>query len=392
VKLCVPTNFQAGLIEKLAPWKVHEVYGVIPSLSIGQGRPPLILPHVSQKELEVHAREAKQHGIRVNYLLNAACLDNIEFSRKGLKHIRKILDYLSLLEIESITVATPYLAQLIKRRYPQFEVKTSQFSQINTVQEAKYWEDLGVDTISVDSTVLNRELGLLKTMCEDVHCEVQLILNNACIYSCPYLQYHANVISHASQPGHRSRGFYVDYCKLSCKLRKLQDLSYYIRADWIRPEDVSIYESIGVGYFKLVSREDPADLIVDRVKIYTERKFNGNLLDLIERPARYDPIKVHLKDHLSGLNPFSVDLIKLYKSYKRFQRSRVDIWIDNRRLDGFLEYFRTHSCRDRTCEKCRYCHQVADEVIEADEKKVKEHADSLEAFLDMIIEGDLFRL
>ncbi len=45
-------------------------------------------------------------------------------------------------------------------------------------------------------------------------------------------------LSHASQAGHPSGGFLLDYCFLRCTRMKLADPVNYIRSDWIRPEDL----------------------------------------------------------------------------------------------------------------------------------------------------------
>lgn len=40
--------------------------------------------------------------------------------------------------------------------------------------------------------------------------------------------------------------------------------------------------------------------------------------------------------------------------------------IDNRALDGFLEFFFNVDCHERNCEECQYCHRTAERVVRID--------------------------
>jgi len=43
-----------------------------------------------------------------------------------------------------------------------------------------------------------------------------------------------NLLSHASQRGHRTRGFAIDWCLLWRLYMKARDPVNYVRADWIQ--------------------------------------------------------------------------------------------------------------------------------------------------------------
>lgn len=102
-------------------------------------------------------------------------------------------------------------------------------------------------------------------------CDLQLLVNNSCLQSCPYTSYQKVVVSHASQSRHPSGGFLVDYCYLKCSFLKLAEPVNYIRCDWVRPEDIPRYESLGYNTFKLTERDAPSKVILRRVKAYSEK-------------------------------------------------------------------------------------------------------------------------
>ena len=59
----------------------------------------------------------------------------------------------------------------------------------------------------------------------------------------------------------------------------------YLRANWIRPEDLHLYEELGYHNFKIVERNTPTQILLERVKAYAERRYDGNLLDLVQNYA-----------------------------------------------------------------------------------------------------------
>ena len=53
-------------------------------------------------------------------------------------------------------------------------------------------------------------------------------------------------------------------------------------ADWIRPEDLVHYEALGYDSFKLAGRNLPTEVLITRLKAYAGRRYDGNLLDLVQ--------------------------------------------------------------------------------------------------------------
>jgi hypothetical protein len=188
-------------------------------------------------------------------------------------------------------------------------------------------------------------------------------------------------LSHASQAGHLSKGFFIDYCFLICSRMKLADKVNYIRSDWIRPEDLHYYIDLGYDRFKLVERNIPTEFMLKRVRAYTQGRYDGNLLDLVQgygfqggyEPRRYfrRGLFWNLKYFLS---PFLVNPARLFKIRRLAERQgmlfplpgKPPVYIDNGALDGFLDFFLTNDCSARDCEACRYCHRFAEKAVWVD--------------------------
>ncbi|MFQ5847005.1 MAG: peptidase U32, partial [Candidatus Methylomirabilales bacterium] len=136
MRLSVATNFEPELIEALNGYPVHELFGKLPVDPLGGGRASYMLSPLTKRGLAAHVREAHRHGIRFNYLLNAACLDNREWTRRGQRQIRTLLDWLVEMGVDAVTVSLPYLLDLIKRSYPQLRVTVGVFAGVDHVEKA----------------------------------------------------------------------------------------------------------------------------------------------------------------------------------------------------------------------------------------------------------------
>ena len=70
----------------------------------------------------------------------------------------------------------------------------------------------------------------------------------------------------------------------NCNLPKFQDPSLLLSANWIRPEDVTFYRSLGIRRFKVAGREMPASWLDRAVHAYVAGSYRGNLVDLLTMP------------------------------------------------------------------------------------------------------------
>lgn len=395
MKFSVPTNWQDDLIPKIKKEGVDELYGKLASDYIGGGRPSFMLPHISRKQVSIHIQKAHENGLRFNYLLNALCLDNREFTISGQRKIHKLLDWLLACKVDSVTVSIPYLLQLIKKQYPQFKVCISTMAEINTAERAKYWEDLGADAITLYSPTISRNFQLLKEIKKNLKCRIQLIGNNGCLYNCPFSIYDYLISSHASQFWHESKGFMIPYCIISCRYLRLTDFINFIRADWIRPEDIHYYEDIGIDTIKLTERSSSTGFIAKTVNAYSRRFYDGNLLDIVsplsgENITQQGNTVVTLFYRLRYFfRPFSINIFRLFRLLKTLPQ--INAYIDNRMLDGFLEYFVKGNCNLNSCQDCDYCREVARKVVKIDSSRCSIIIKQYERILNDLLSGKIFK-
>lgn len=390
MKFSVPTNWQKDLVSRIRLDCIGDLYGQLASDSVGGGRASYALPQISRREAALHIQEIRSKGLRFAYLLNATCLDNKEWTSSGQKRIHRLLDWLVSMGVDSVVVSVPYLLQLIKKQYPKFRVSVSTLAGVNSIERAKYWQDMGADEICLFGPDVNRNFSLLQQIRKNIKSRLILIANNGCLYRCPFFIYHGTLNSHASQVNHWSRGFMIDYCRLSCDYRRISEPVNFIRADWIRPEDIHYYEDIGIDKIKFVDRSMKTERISLIVGAYTDRSYAGNLLDLFNFPSHgivFSSWFVRLKYFL---RPFAVNLLKLYRG--RSLLGEMKIYIDNKKLDNFLQKFLKEDCTLTSCQECGYCEKVRKQSVKIDPEYHDRTLKNYRRFLDDIISSKIFKI
>jgi hypothetical protein len=222
---------------------------------------------------------------------------------------------------------------------------------------------------------------MLQSIRQAVKLELQLIANSNCLIFCPLSGQHMVNLSHASQKGHQSRGFMIDYCALRCSSEKLSDPSNYLRSEFIRPEDLDIYTDMGFSSFKILERGAPTAVLAKRVQAYAERRFEGNLLELIQ-PYGYKGAAGSAAGGMANLGKFLKyffrpgvvkhrGVMRLKElAEKRGLIAAMDwdpVYLDNRALDGFLAGMKNIHCRETDCSACGYCSTWTKKAVRVDE-------------------------
>ncbi|MBD3419280.1 MAG: peptidase U32 [Chitinivibrionales bacterium] len=380
MNLSVGYTFDEKLIGQLAEIpQVHEIYGKLDRDIIGGGRSTYTLRPTTRRRLKASIKKAHAHGMEFNYLLNAATLNGLEQSRRGRKRIRGLLDYVVACDVDSVTVAAPFLIKLVKKHYPQLKVRVGVFAVVDGPVKARGWEEMGADTICVSSIAANRNFEVLESIRSAVDCTLQLIVNAACQQGCTHELTHMNLLSNSSRRRDPLRGFAFDYCFLHCSARRLLHPVHFMRSCWIRPEDLHYYEKLGYTSFKIIERSSPADLVLKRVRAYADRSFDGNLWELVAPVAQINRTQhASFGQRLRVIRYlFRPDMMKTatmldLKRYadmlmiRDFSKKHAPVYIDNKALGGFIEGLMKRKCSLAACDTCDYCSSWADKVVHID--------------------------
>lgn len=297
-------------------------------------------------------------------------MNNMEYDSHYHKEILKYLEWISNIGANSVTVTIPFLIQLIKEQFPKLKIRVSTIAHVNSVNRAKFYEMLGADEITLD-VMINRDFKTLEHIQKAVKCKIIVLLTDGCLYQCPFRYYHYNTLGHASQTYQQFERNYIDTCILNCSTIKFSDPTEVIKARWIRPEDLSHYEAIGIDNFKIAGRRMSTEWIARSVKAFSSRRYDGNLIDIIQGFSM----------SFGGLEQKDPNM-KLTETVKK--ESKAKLIIDNTKLDGFIDFFKTQNCL-AMCNECNYCDEWAKKAIEVNEEESQRYVESIKQYMNDIL-------
>ncbi|MBI2916499.1 MAG: U32 family peptidase [Chloroflexi bacterium] len=338
MELVVPTTFEPEFLPQLQGLPVRYVYGSLPD-EPGM-RPMTWVPQIDETILAEHAAQAAALGIDLLYVFNASCLGAQEFSGEGQRWLAYKIGQWQDWGIKAVTVANPYFVHMIKLRAPEIRVHVSMVANIDTLNKAQSWERLGADVLNIHPNV-NRDFAFLQALRQSVRCDLVVLVNEGCLLQCYMREYHANNSSHAIEG--MEKGYFMDYCSAMCARIKIGEPAQILKSPWVLPEDLELYEALGIHKFKIAGRDKSTEWVLRAIQAYSARRFEGNLMDLVTGFTELD----------------------------RFGAGPVPVRVDAASLRGFLAGFQGKDCR-RGCGPCTYCDQWAERCVDI-EATAREH-------------------
>ena len=232
-----------------------------------------------------------------------------------------IMEVMSSFGLSSVTTASPVIAAFLKQHFPALHIRASVNMEIGTPEGVEYLLD------DFDSFYLKREynydLAVLTRMYDICHKngkKLYILANSGCLNFCSARTFHDNLVAHQHEIAQMDNAVtFHGVCTKFLSAGKNKE-NLLAKSNFIRPEDVAIYEELCDG-MKLATRTNFNPLQI--VHAYFNGKFSGNLLDLTE-PAH------------SALFPGEI--------------------IANRKIPEDYAA-RRFSC-DKICEKCDYCKNI----------------------------------
>ena len=402
------TNFDYSLLDYVKEYdnkkKVKSVYGKLKRDVLGGGRSSILLPQLSFSDLEKYVKYCHRAGIEFNYLFNPMCLDNKDVNRKEQSKILHFIDELVEIGIDAITLNSPYMCRVIRKKYPNLKITIGAYAVIYSIQQVDYWREMGANEVTLHHKV-NRDFKLLESMLKyfaGKNINLRLIGNNVCLKDCPFQISHGTEQAHVSKSGDKKLFFDVDL--ISCTYKKIDDFTRIISSEWIRPEDVKIYDELcekcnnPMLSIKLVERTKEVEFLKRTVKAYLDENFDGNLLDILNWPKKQEVEKLDEKAIALGImvDGYNIKKAKMFNDVFDLP----DIYVDNKKLDNFINHFiESNSCMYSHCgcgslsgdNDCNYCSSWAKKVITFDEEKRNNWIEFVGAFLGYFDDRSIFK-
>ncbi|MCX7704874.1 MAG: U32 family peptidase [bacterium] len=312
-------------------YSIDEVY--FAWLNLPSGRAPIenkagYINWEAQKQMEYELKEIKKLGIKLNLLLNASCWGSLSLSVNLANTIISTIDYLeNLIGIDSITAFSPAVAYVVRKNFPEMEIRASVNMRIGTVSAMEQVSEL------FDGFVMQREYNRnlekiteLKKWCDKNGKKLSMLANSGCINFCAVQLFHDNVIAHESEVFTKIN--ITDDIPGNCWTHYKKHENWknlLMNHSWVRPEDVDFYRNF-FQVIKLATRMNPEPEKV--IQAYSMRKYHGNLLDILE------------PNHARLLFPYIID-------NKKFPEN----WLKN-----------ITSCH-KNCKICSFCEETFQSIL-----------------------------
>ena len=266
-------------------------------------------------------------GIVCNLLLNANCYGKESLSRKFYLELGDTVDYLiNVCRLSCITTTSPIIAKFIKNNFSEIEVRASVNMGIENTDGMDYVAEY------FDSYYLKREYNrnlkkLLEARewCNASGKKLYGLANSGCLNFCSAHTFHDNLVAHEKEIAFMDNAYDFEgqcYTYLKNDLKKRE---WFRITNFIRPEDVKMYDGIFDG-IKLATRvnRNPAKII----ESYMEGSYSGALTELLE------------PDHSGMFYP---------------------VIIENKKIpNNFAD--KTLNC-DKNCKTCGYCNSAFDNSL-----------------------------
>ncbi len=375
LKFEVPFNGDDNLVSAYADFKerIVMVYGRAED-GYPQGRKTDKSKPITLENIFKQAETVKKWGVKFNYLINGTSFSNREFSKEYRRSFVSFVKNLASHGVNIVTIGNLHLLEIISNEVPEIEIFASVLLEVDCLARLKAVSRLGPKYVCLSKTLLKnfRALENIGKFCV-AKIEPILLSNDPCLHHCVFTHYHNDILSHLT-----GEGAYCDsYCRLHCTKAFIGDRRNLVSASFIRPEDLRVYFNLGYRIFKLCDRKHSTEWIMRALRAYSEGYYNGNLADIMAPWNRHSksysfPTELSLEDFVEkGMDSCRDHL-------------RFTPYIENRKLDGYLEHWRGNKqsgCRDEDCDSCGYCAKLAAIATEAEPLRKRIIAQNIEKAL-----------
>jgi collagenase-like PrtC family protease len=322
-----PSKTIVDKILKIDNGEILSLYGSCPNIiALPSAREASRLQELPVDDFKAFIKQVHDAGWKFSYTINGKCLGALINYSSIKTYLQRLID----LQVDSVIISNTFLLEAAKKEFPNLDLKVSTIAEARSSRDLAYFRKFKPSTIILSSMV-NRDFAFLESIMPKA--DIELMANEVCLFRCPWRADHYNIESHDGSQCFGSFPF------KNCFDAQVTDVSEFLKARFIRPEDVAIYEKLGFQHYKITGRSCSDERIVEMAKAYLQRRYEGNMLDL------FPIVQGSLKE----------------------EGDKMGIKIPNRKMDMFLPMFPTKLNKNHRCDiacgtTCHFCEKYLSKI------------------------------
>jgi collagenase-like PrtC family protease len=246
---------------------------------------------INLEELARQVELVHAHNLKYNIVMNGSCFGGLEFSLGFREKINNFIEFIDDINVDNVTVMNPFLIDLIRNKSKDIEITVSSFAEIVDPVRIKRCKKRGANRVVLHQNVY-RNVDMLRKIRESTDLKLEIIPNQGCLNQCECFITHINIVAHASVAKTENIQSFgdIDYPIKQCRIIRQTDPIEFLMSCFIRPEDLYIYEEIGIDIFKLAGRRSSTEWMLNVLKAYVLRNYEGNVFDLSSHIGENDKL------------------------------------------------------------------------------------------------------
>jgi len=386
MKLIMPDNNDSELSDMVERLLKRESKHTIKSIfgkptsndKIGSGRANILYgTGIDREAMEERVKTFQARELEYEYSLNSIKPDARDLEKRP--YIIEELKWLEKSPITKVTMANYELIKMAQKYCPNVDVTVSFNAGVDTKGKLRRFAKLpNVKAINTDRTTY-RNIPLLKELVKEADkydAKVRLIANLGCMTDCPREEEHRIVKGVVSTIESPEEEYHYGPCTFYCLREQLENPEELLKLPIIRPEDLDVYEQIGIDSIKLVERAQTTEWNEKVIGHYLDGHYEGNILDLTCNFTR-------VTSKMTNEEFAAIDMDEVMKTrkgvvdYREMLPELMNVSIDN-------ETFNPLTCNN-TCNSCDGCSNTSALIYD------QERREMVLCQLDKLEDGFLFK-
>lgn len=303
MKLIIDGEYDKDLVELIGKRSlpVSHVIVHVPQNPLGNGS--IFLPKITPtfEEFEEFTRVILDNNIIPIAGIDSTCQGNFEAHLQQYKATTRLVKTLKEMQYKNILVSSPNNIGFFKEHFPSAKIFLSYSQYVTSLNRGKILFEIGADNIILHPDVI-RYFNVLKNFIKfkqnfkkTREIESILPLNIGCNWGCIHWYQHHNLQSHrtinspvsSNQEDFSDIEDEFDYPMLYCWKERLEKPENILKAGWISPSNIEMYENLGFETFILYTSGFSTDKILEIIKNYEERRLAIDFNEILNIPEPY---------------------------------------------------------------------------------------------------------